>query len=633
MTPREALHTYWAYTHFRPLQESIIESIIEGRDTLALLPTGGGKSITYQVPALVLPGIALVISPLIALMKDQVLRLKSMGVQAEFIHSGLSYREIDRILDNCVYGKTKLLYVSPERLNSSLFLERVQKMQVSLLAVDEAHCISQWGYDFRPAYLRISEFREYIPRVPVLALTATATEKVREDIKLKLGFDHSKTFLGSFKRANIFYEVLEVENKLNSLIQKLRQYPGSSIVYTRNRKRTQEISDFLNRHQIPSGFYHAGLSFEEREKAQNGWVQSEFPVMVATNAFGMGIDKADVRLVIHFSPPDNLESYYQESGRAGRDGKISRAILFYEPADKKELWDLFEQSHPSEEEVKDIYEALCNYFQIPIDSGAGSFYDFDLRDFSSQFNLPKGAVFQALRILENNALLRVDEKVFTSSEIRLLVLPREIPEYSYQKPLIEKFMIGVLRSFGGALQEPVPFNEKELAQNLEIPLEELMNLLLHLEQAGLIAYKAKPENAQILFLKSREIRRNIDLDSKSFHLLYSNQKEKLEKIIEFIENDTVCRTRFLLDYFDEASKQDCGHCDICQDQPRVPIKEIRKKILNRLSEEPAWMGDVVSLFPEFPSDRILYEIQELVEEGSLMIDKSFHILPVKKRPD
>jgi ATP-dependent DNA helicase RecQ len=630
MTPREALHTYWAYTDFRPLQESIIESVIEGRDTLALLPTGGGKSITFQVPALVLPGISLVISPLIALMKDQVMRLKSMGITAEFLHSGLSFREIDRLLDNAVFGKIKLLYISPERLNSSLFLERIQKMQVSLLAVDEAHCISQWGNDFRPSYLRIGEFREYLGRVPVLALTATATAQVRRDIENQLNLRNFNTFLGSFKRSNLFYEVVETENKWDQVLQYLRQFPGTALVYTRNRKRTKELSDFLNRNNIRSGYYHAGLSFEERERVQKEWVHNEISVMVATNAFGMGIDKADVRLVIHFSPPDNLESYYQESGRAGRDGKNSRVILLFEPADKREIWELFNQNHPEVKEVLDIYESLCNYLKVPFESGGGSHYDFDLRTFSADFSISAGAVFQALRILENQGLLRVDEKVFIQSEIRLLILPRELSEYGYQNPLIEKFMLAVLRTYGGALQEPVPFNESELAQNLEIRLEDLKHLLIHLEQASLIEYCPRPENTQIVFLKNRESRKNIDLDSEKLKKLYSIQRDKLTRMMDYVENEAICRTRFLLNYFDEEVLKDCGYCDICSSRKHFPVKDIRMEILEKLSTEPVWIGRVTSLFPEYPSDKVLFEIQELVERGNLWIDPSYHIRKGKK---
>lgn len=632
MTPREALHTYWSYSDFRPLQEPIISSIIEGHDTLALLPTGGGKSITYQVPALILPGIAIIISPLIALMKDQVNRLKSMGILAEFLHSRLSPREIDRILDNCIYGKIKLLYVSPERLNSSIFLERVHKMNVSLLAVDEAHCISQWGYDFRPAYLRIGEFREILGKVPVLALTATATSKVRQDIENRLGFKNSNTFLGSFKRTNIFYEVIETENKWDLLVQKINQYPGTALIYTRNRRRTKELSDFLNRNKILSGYYHAAMSMEEREKAQSEWVKGDFQVMVATNAFGMGIDKGDVRLVIHFSAPDNLESYYQESGRAGRDGKISRSILFFEPSDKKEILEIFDQSHPSESEILDIFDALCNYFQIPYESGGRSHFDFDLRTFSAQFSISKGAVFQALRILENQGILRVDEKMDSNSEIRLLVMPRELNEYGFQNPLIEKLMLSILRSFGGALQEPVPFHEKELAQSLKISLIELNNLLIHLEQVGLIEYSPRPQNAQIVFLKNRANRKNLDLDSESLRSLYSNQKEKLMRMIDYVENQTICRTRFLLNYFDEEVRQDCGHCDICISRSLPGKMDIRKDILEKLSAEPVWMGKVTSLFPDYPSDQVLYEIQDLVERGKLTIDTGYHIRAGKKIP-
>ncbi|MCB0586106.1 MAG: ATP-dependent DNA helicase RecQ, partial [Phaeodactylibacter sp.] len=416
-SPLEILKKYWGYDGFRPLQEDIIRSVLEGKDTLALMPTGGGKSICYQVPALCREGICIVVSPLIALMKDQVENLKQRNIPAEAIYSGMHYRDIDRILDNCVYGNIKLLYLSPERLTTELARVRIQKMKASLLAVDEAHCVSQWGYDFRPPYLQIAEMREVLPGVPILALTATATPEVARDIQEKLAFRQENLLQKSFERPNLSYSVLHEEDKLKKLAEILHRVPGSGIVYVRSRRRTKEIARYLQRQKIRADFYHAGLDTEERSRKQEEWMNNKSRVVVSTNAFGMGIDKPDVRVVVHMELPDSLEAYFQEAGRAGRDGRKSYAVLLYNDSDRQNLERRFEQSFPGLKEVQRVYRALGSYFQLATGSGEGQSFDFEIVEFARNFQIKIVQAYSCLKILEQAGWIVLTDAVFVPSSL------------------------------------------------------------------------------------------------------------------------------------------------------------------------------------------------------------------------
>ena len=436
----QILNQYWGHTKFRPLQEDIINSVLAGHDTLALMPTGGGKSICFQVPALAKEGICVVVSPLIALMKDQVEQLKSKNIRAASIVSGMTKKEVDVILDNCVYGNYKFLYVSPERLESELFLARFNKMPVNLLAVDEAHCISQWGYDFRPPYQRIAAIRELIPNIPVLALTATATKEVKKDICDKLAFKNHKVFVKSFARSNLSYVVMDEEDKYTTMLRILRNVAGCSIVYVRNRRKTQEVAEWLNKQNITAGYYHAGLPSKVRSIKQDEWKKGTLRVTVATNAFGMGIDKPDVRNVIHLSLPDNLESYYQEAGRGGRDEKLAYAVLIYNQHDVLELHQRKEEQFPKIEDIKSTYQAVANYLQIAINAGEGMSYEFDLVVFASQYKLHPLHVIKRLKVLELEDYLTVSESIYLPSRIRILLNSAGLYKFQVEQIAYDHFI-------------------------------------------------------------------------------------------------------------------------------------------------------------------------------------------------
>ena len=624
MTAPEALRQYWGYSHFRPYQEAIIESVLKGNDTLALLPTGGGKSITFQIPALILKGLTLVVSPLIALMKDQTVRLKKLGISSEFLSSGMSGRELDRILENCRLGKVNLLYISPERLGNNFFLERIRNIEISLIAVDEAHCISGWGYDFRPSYLQIADIRKIHPLCPVLALTATATLKVREDIQVKLNFHQPKVFTGSFKRENIFYKVHSVENKNGFLISILKKYPGTALIYIRSRKKAKEIAEFLNRNELKASYYHAGLSYPEREKTQKEWVEEKIKIMVATNAFGMGIDKENVEIVIHYSPPDNLESFYQESGRAGRNGNPSQSIILYEEADKREIWEIFKQNHPDDKLVGFIYDSLGNYLQVPLNEGAGLQLNFNQRNFSEKFKIPFPTVSKALRILMQYGFLNITESKFISSKVKIIINPNEILEFISFNTLANKLLVQLLRKFPGALIDSTELYVEELGNDLEISKETIVELLNYLHNAGFVEYMPSTPDSQIQFLKNRVPIKYLKLPSDEINQLNRIQNSKLELLWGYIENLVQCRSRQLLTYFDEVSTQNCGHCDNCLRSLDDEF-DLKGIILDSFPNQPMPIHKVLDLFHEYPEESILENIRKLIDQGFLGFSSSFEV--------
>ena len=501
---QDILQKYWGHSAFRPLQEEIIHSVLEGRDTLALLPTGGGKSICFQVPALALPGICIVITPLIALMQDQVAQLNRRGIPATALFSGLRKRQIDILLDNCIYGNTKFLYVSPERLKTDLFIERAKQMNISLLVIDEAHCISQWGHDFRPPYLEIAAFRALIPNVPCIALTASANEEVKQEIQEKLQFKHAAVFQKSFSRANLSYSVLYESDKDQKLCTMLQRVPGSSIVYVRNRRRTQEISDMLSKAGISSTFYHAGLPSEVRSARQKDWIEGKIYCIVATNAFGMGIDKPDVRLVVHLDLPDTIEAYYQEAGRAGRDEKKAYAAILYEEKDVLDLTAQWEKSFPTAETIKRTYQAVSNYLQVAEGSGELQSYDFDWMDLCKRFNLPSSQTYFALKTLEAEGLILLNEAFQNPSKIRFIVSSTELYDFQIRNEKFESFLKGLLRIYGGNLYTQfVSISEADFALQIKIPPAEVERNLALLEKFELIEYDKQNGLPKLVFLTPR----------------------------------------------------------------------------------------------------------------------------------
>ena len=488
MTIHHILSKYWGFSKFRALQEDIIQSVLDGKDTLALMPTGGGKSLCFQVPALLKPGICIVVSPLIALMKDQVENLKEKGIKAIAVISGMGKREVDIALDNCIYGDIKFLYLSPERLLSELVRVRLRHMQVNLIAIDEAHCISQWGYDFRPSYLHLAELREIHPNVPILALTATATERVAADIQLKLNFKQAQIFRKSFERKNLSYLVYNEENKLRKLFSIAKNVKGTGIVYVRNRRETQEVARQLTMQGISADFYHAGLDTPLRMKKQTAWKNSEVKVIVATNAFGMGIDKSDVRFVVHLDLPESLEAYYQEAGRGGRDEKKAYAVLLYNNSDVFQLKNRFEQQYPSIEEIKQIYHHLGNYYQLAFGAGEGLSLEFDLADFCNRFKLDPFRTLHALKFLEHDEYIALTETVFLASRVQVLSGSADLYRFQVEQPAYDQFIKVLLRSYGGIFDQLSAVKESDLGKRLGINKNEVVKILQKLQTLQIINY-------------------------------------------------------------------------------------------------------------------------------------------------
>lgn len=556
------LQKYWGYDAFRPLQEEIIQSVLEGLDTLALMPTGGGKSICFQVPAMARDGICVVVTPLIALMKDQVENLNDRGIEAIAIYSGMTYREVDIALDNCVYGNIKFLYLSPERLESELVQERIRHMNVSLFAVDEAHCISQWGYDFRPPYLNLTILRELHPEIPFLALTATATPDVVVDIQEKLGFTDGVVFKKSFYRDNLAYMVLHEEDKSRRMLRIIRKVGGCGIVYVRNRRETQETARFLANEGVSADFYHAGLPAEERTQKQEAWKSDRTRVIVATNAFGMGIDKPDVRFVIHLEPPDSLEAYYQEAGRAGRDGKKSYAVLLYQHSDLSSLRRKFEHSFPPVDYIRKVYHLLGNFFQLAYGAGEGLTFDFDIGLFCQRFDLEPIPVLNALKFLERDGWVALSESVYVPSRLKFEVSPSDLYKFQVEHAPYERLIKTILRSFGGSFDHYTPVREFDLARDAGLPFPVVLEQLQALQRQEVLEYLPRTDSPQIRYLRERMDDLHLHLDAAFIRARKANQLKKLRAVFDYLERP-VCRSRQLLAYFDEPKGQDCGSCDVC----------------------------------------------------------------------
>ena len=563
MTAHETLKKYWGYDSFRPKQEEIVLSALDGDDVLAILPTGGGKSVCFQVPAMMREGIAIVVTPLIALMKDQVQNLNDKGIKALCVNAGMSRREVDLTLNNAAYGDFKFLYVSPERLGTTLFRRYVQEMNVSFIVVDEAHCISQWGYDFRPDYLHIGELREIVD-APVIALTATATPKVAEDIMDRLGFEEKNLIKSGFERPNLSYIVRPCEDKLGQMLNICGSVAGTGIVYVRSRAKAEELSAFLNANGVQASFYHAGLGPDSRSDRQARWKSGDIRVMVCTNAFGMGIDKPDVRFVIHYDVPDSPEAYFQEAGRGGRDGKRSYAVLLWNSSDIKRLRQIATVSFPSLDYIEDIYHKVHVFYDIPYDTGIGRQLKFDLDEFCRHFKLQRQAAYYAIVYIERTGHWTLSEDVDISTKVRIMVERNELYDLELEDNRMDVLLEVLMRKYTGLFSYPVPIDEEFVASKVGVPVPMLRQLLYKLSLEHVIKY-IPCDHATVLFLHHDRLRpKNINLDPERYELLKNSCNEKMQKMIDYVSEEDTCRSAYLLEYFGQVGSQDCGTCDVCR---------------------------------------------------------------------
>ncbi len=626
MTIDEILKQVWGYDEFRPLQREIVTSVLTGHDVLALMPTGGGKSLCFQVPALAQEGLCLVISPLIALMKDQVENLRKRGINAQAVFSGMSYRQIDHTLDACIYSDVKFLYVSPERLRTELFRVRAKMMKINLIAVDEAHCVSAWGYDFRPPYLQIAEFREMFPKVPLMALTATATREVKADIVQKLALKNEQIFQQSFARPNLSYSVIMTEDKEVRMKKILHNVPGSSVIYVRSRRRTQLIAQELMREGISATFYHAGLNSSDRHTRQDAWVKGRVRVMVATNAFGMGIDKPDVRTVIHVDLPDTLEAYFQEAGRAGRDQEKAYAVALVAPADGKELIRQVEQQYPDLDFVRRVYQCLANYFRLAIGVGEGSSYDFDLTDFQSTFGLATTDTYYALKLLESEGFIQMSESYNNPSRLHFLINSRELYDFQVRNERFDAFTKLLLRMYGGGIfTDYVIISETALAKVFLVTEAEVRNLLYRLEEMNIIEYDPQKTKPQLTFLTARYDAAALPLSKKDIAARKDRDLDKVHAVINYAYHTNRCRTQFLLEYFDEKTEYECGICDQClaRKKARQSVSGVspeKQKILEYLSGGAITIQQLVSHFAPKNENGFLLMVRELVNDELIGYD-------------
>ena len=625
----EILHTYWGYSEFRSLQLDIIQSIGNGKDTLGLMPTGGGKSLTFQVPALAKEGLCLVITPLIALMKDQVENLKKRGIKATAIYSGMSYEEMMIAIDNCMYGNYKFLYVSPERLSTRAFLLKIPHLQINLIAVDESHCISQWGYDFRPSYRQIASIREHLPTVPILALTATATPEVVRDIQTQLKFAAPNVFQKSFVRSNLIYIVRQTDDKLQQLLQILQKVPGTSVVYVRNRKKTKEIADFLNENNIPANYFHAGLSNNTKDERQQKWKNDECRVMVSTNAFGMGIDKPEVRTVIHLDLPDSIENYFQEAGRAGRDEKKAYAILLYSNADKVKIEKRIRDNFPEKEKIKEIYEAISNYLQIPVEGKEGAVYDFEIFDFCAKFHFPALLVHSAINILEQAEYICYTEEVDSNSRILFTVSRDDLYAINNSHIHSEKIIHALLRSYTGLFTDYAYINEEIIAQRAGLTVDETIQTLIFLAKTKVIQYIPRKKTPFITYTQQRQEKRYLKIPREVYEEKKERYVKRIESMIAYATNTTVCRSRMLLHYFGESNTHDCDQCDICltrkkNDLANQEFQQLCTTIKTTLLEKALTIHELSAKY-NHQKETIIKTTRWMLDQGEIYCDDTLKL--------
>ena len=616
---------YWGYDTFRPLQAEIITAVLEGKDVLALLPTGGGKSICFQVPALAKDGICLVISPLIALIKDQVENLKNKGINTLAIYSGMPFLEIKKTLQNAAYGNYKFLYVSPERLETALFLDYLPALNINLIAVDEAHCISQWGYDFRPAYLNIAKIREQIPTVPVLALTASATKNVQEDICEKLLFTNAaQSFQQSFARPNLSYSIFNVASKQTKLLSILKNVSGSGIVYCKSRKHTKEIADLLKLHALNADFYHAGLSNDERNTKQENWIKNKTRIICCTNAFGMGIDKPDVRVVVHYDVPDCLENYYQEAGRCGRDGKRAYAVLLY---NDKEITTLLEQptiKFPDEDTVKNVYIHLMNHLQVPSGIGEGQSFDFDLSTFSASFKIDILTAIYCIKILEQENVLSCPETFFKPSTLVFATDKNSLEDFEKTNPVFEPLIKGLLRSYEGIFDFPSTIYETQLAKFIKMDVSTVKKQLVHLHQNRLIVYTPQKDKPQIYLVQNRMYNDSFKLNLVDYFIRKTNYENRVAAILNYIENTIDCRSKLIGRYFNDTLITNCQICDNCintnaDELSPEDVEKITRELLSLAKTTSVTIKNIRMLLPIYKKNQLWKVLRFLQKEEQLTI--------------
>lgn len=629
----QLLKQYWGYDSFRGIQEEIINSISENKDTLGLMPTGGGKSITFQVPALTKDGLCLVITPLIALMKDQVQNLRKRGIKALSIYSGMSRQDIITTLENCIFGNYKFLYISPERLDTEIFRTKLRKMKVSMITVDESHCISQWGYDFRPAYLKIAEIRELLPDVPVLALTATATPEVVKDIQARLHFRRENVFRMSFERSNLAYIVRKTDNKTGELLHILRSMPGSAIVYVRNRRRTKEITELLNNEDITADFYHAGLDDATKDIRQHRWQSGGSRVMVATNAFGMGIDKPDVRIVIHMDLPDSIEAYFQEAGRAGRDGQKAYAVILYAKADKTTLHKRIPDTFPEKEYIKDVYEHLQYYYQMAMGDGLDCVREFNIEDFCRKFKYFPVPVDSALKILTQAGYLEYTGEQDNTSRLLFTIRRDELYRLREMGDDMDKLIQTVLRSYTGVFTDYTYINEDSLAIRTGLTRRQIYEQLVHLAKLRIVSYIPRKKTPYIIYTRERIEAQLIHISPEIYEERKARYETRINAMLEYVTNDTLCRSRMLLDYFGEKNEHNCGQCDTCiglrkQTATCQPDREeLYEKIHEILSGAPQTPAGLLEQLP-IEKELLTEALHQLLDEGKIIVVDG--ILQIKK---
>jgi len=623
----QILARYWGYSHFRPLQEEIIQSVYEGKDTLGLMPTGGGKSITFQVPAMAMEGTCIVITPLIALMKDQVENLRKKEINAIAIHSGMGREEIDIALDNVIFGQVKFLYLSPERLETEIFKVRLEKMKICLIAIDEAHCISQWGFDFRPSYLKIAELKDLLPDVPFLALTATATPQVVEDIMEKLEFKEKNVFRKSFERKNLIYDVEKCEDKIQRIIRIIKENPGTGIIYARNRKKTRELALILQKEGVQADYYHAGLTHADRSRKQEEWQKDKIKVIISTNAFGMGIDKPDVRFVIHADLPDSLEAYYQEAGRAGRDEKPAKAILLYNESDRRSVDQRIQISFPELSVIREVYKALGNFFQIPVGSGKGQNYDFILTDFISKFKFNALIAHNSLKVLQREGYIELSEEINNPSRVHFAVQRDDLYKFQVANENLDGFIKLLLRSYSGMFSSFVPIDETLMAKRSGVNFDNIYKYLLKLSNSGIIQYIPRKKNPVIYFTEERLDDKNLHFSVEAYNFLKERYIERANEMLLYASGSNKCRSQILISYFGEKNAMRCGQCDVCRKRNELDLSAyefdlILDELKERLTDKHLSIDEIVDGL-SYPEDKVMKVFRWLNDHEKILRDENY----------